>query len=219
MTKADAYTMSTEERQLPRYKCHKEVGALKIVKIEQEQTPTFDGPVCRGSMALGTGCGRCESCRWEAQHGTTPKWWITVADEGYGPIIVDAAYIQKHNPQPGGYYIVYPDGYKSFSPAQAFEEGYTLITADEPIALTSETARAFAVLRQAMHDDPEYAWSWHCNIAMASVDEGRTHFQANRAAARFMQNCFGIDITKSPQWASMGFPATETVDVSDQTRT
>jgi len=28
---------------------------------------------------------------------------------------------------PGDYYVVYEDGYKSISPAKAFEEGYTLI--------------------------------------------------------------------------------------------
>jgi len=33
----------------------------------------------------------------------------------------------KHKPEVGGYYVVYADGYKSFSPAQAFEEGYTRV--------------------------------------------------------------------------------------------
>ena len=28
-------------------------------------------------------------------------------------------------PEVGGYYVVYEDGYKSFSPAGAFESGYT----------------------------------------------------------------------------------------------
>jgi hypothetical protein len=32
----------------------------------------------------------------------------------------------KHKPQVGGYYVVYEDGYTSFSPAKAFEDGYTL---------------------------------------------------------------------------------------------
>lgn len=43
------------------------------------------------------------------------------------PILVDDAYLAKHNPQPGGYYVVYDDGYASYSPAQAFESGYTRI--------------------------------------------------------------------------------------------
>lgn len=34
-------------------------------------------------------------------------------------------YVAKHKPEVGGYYVVYEDGYKSFSPAGAFESGYT----------------------------------------------------------------------------------------------
>ena len=37
--------------------------------------------------------------------------------------------MKRHQPQVGGYYVVYaPDGYASFSPADVFEEGYTLVT-------------------------------------------------------------------------------------------
>ncbi len=36
-------------------------------------------------------------------------------------------FIERHSPQPGGYYVVYEDGYKSFSPAEPFEKGYTRI--------------------------------------------------------------------------------------------
>lgn len=52
---------------------------------------------------------------------------ITPDDDGYAAFDVDDAYISKHQPQAGGYYVVYEDGYKSFSPAQPFEEGYTLL--------------------------------------------------------------------------------------------
>lgn len=51
---------------------------------------------------------------------------ITPAEEGYAPFSVDIAYVSKHVPEVGGYYVVYDDGYKSFSPAEAFEAGYTL---------------------------------------------------------------------------------------------
>ena len=47
-------------------------------------------------------------------------------DKGFAPIRVDAVFIEKHEPEIGGYYIVYKDGYQSFSPADAFESGYTL---------------------------------------------------------------------------------------------
>jgi hypothetical protein len=87
--------------ELPRYRCHKEVWALKIksiVNIPKDQG--YDGHV--GAM-------------------------IVPDDPHYGSFGVDLAYIMKHQPQPGGYYVVYKDGYKSFSPAEAFEEGYSRV--------------------------------------------------------------------------------------------
>ena len=33
----------------------------------------------------------------------------------------------RFKPEVGGYYVVYDDGYSSFSPAKAFEEGYSRI--------------------------------------------------------------------------------------------
>ena len=39
-------------------------------------------------------------------------------------IEVDDAWVIKHNPQLGGYIVLYKDGYISYSPAKAFEEGY-----------------------------------------------------------------------------------------------
>jgi hypothetical protein len=41
--------------------------------------------------------------------------------------VVSKEYIDKHDPQLGGYYVMYADGYESYSPAEAFEEGYTEI--------------------------------------------------------------------------------------------
>ena len=94
--------MSEVDREMPRYKCHKEVWALKIAKIESTHSITETGESATGMM-------------------------IFPADEGYAPFSVDEEYVTKHHPRPGGYYVVYADGYKSFSPAPAFEEGYTRI--------------------------------------------------------------------------------------------
>ncbi|MCX6845050.1 MAG: hypothetical protein NTU84_00535 [Verrucomicrobia bacterium] len=47
-------------------------------------------------------------------------------EDPYLPIHVTHDYVHKHKPEVGGYYVVYADGYKSYSPAKAFEEGYTL---------------------------------------------------------------------------------------------
>ena len=60
---------------------------------------------------------------------TTGGALLLVAGDGSDNIEVNRAYLLKHEPQPGGYFVRYPDGYESFSPAQAFEEGYTAVDA------------------------------------------------------------------------------------------
>jgi hypothetical protein len=82
----------------PRYRCHKEVHALKIVKIE----PVRD----QDDIVVG--------------YEITPE-----EGEQYPSFRVALGYVNKHNPQVGGYYVLYEDGYQSWSPAKAFEDGYT----------------------------------------------------------------------------------------------
>jgi hypothetical protein len=91
-------------REMPRYQCHKQVWALKIAKLDLDLT-----------LAVAE------------DRETTGGAWITPSDDGYGKFHVDAGYMRKHKPQEGGYYVVYEDGYKSYSPSEAFESGYTLI--------------------------------------------------------------------------------------------
>lgn len=78
--------------EMPKYKCHKVVHALKIKEV------FLENPVR-----------------------------LSFEDKRYAPITLWDDDFNKHQPKPGGYYVVYEDGYKSFSPAKAFEEGYTLI--------------------------------------------------------------------------------------------
>ncbi len=80
--------------EVPRYRCHKEVWALKIKHVSIDA---------------------------DGNYSVVPE------NETYAPIAVSRDYVKKHNPTSGGYYVVYKDGYKSFSPAAAFEEGYTRI--------------------------------------------------------------------------------------------
>jgi hypothetical protein len=84
---------SSPQAEMPRYKCHKIVHALKIAdKID----------------VLPDGDVR-----------------LHVADGGFAPVTVPKAVVSRYFPQPGDYYVVYDDGYKSISPQKAFEEGYT----------------------------------------------------------------------------------------------
>lgn len=79
----------TAQMEMPRYKCHKEVWALKIKAV--------DGLV------------------------------ITPEDKRYSPFTVEPDWMQRNNCVAGGYYVVDKDGYKSFSPAEAFEDGYSTV--------------------------------------------------------------------------------------------
>ncbi len=88
---------------LPLYLCHKKVRATKIIKLEPAAGDRPAGP------------------NDETDGGAI----ITPAEVGFGRIRVDRDYVKKHSPTVGGYYVIYEDGYKSFSPAKAFEEGYT----------------------------------------------------------------------------------------------
>lgn len=97
-------------RELPRYKCHKEVWALKIKSIRILR------PTIQQLQDL-----------LDDKTGEIVGAIITPEDDSYAPFEVPKAYVDKHEPKPGGYYVVYEDGYKSFSPAEAFESGYTLI--------------------------------------------------------------------------------------------
>jgi hypothetical protein len=84
--------------ELPRYKCHKEVWALKIKDIIR--FPEDD------------------------KEGNPGGAQLFPEETPYAPFPVDHEYMEKHKPQIGGYYVVYKVGYKSFSPADAFEDGY-----------------------------------------------------------------------------------------------
>jgi hypothetical protein len=57
----------------------------------------------------------------------------------------------------------------------------------------NDTPRIMRELTEVIRTDPEYAWSWHCNIAIAFQDEGGEWEASNRAAARFMRSLFGVE--------------------------
>lgn len=91
-------------QEMPRYKCHKVVQALKIAIV----APLIDDLPSEAPSYVD---------------GAT----ITPYEKGFAPFEVSQEYLDKHKPQADGYYVVYEDGYESYSPAQAFEAGYTLI--------------------------------------------------------------------------------------------
>src|SRR5262245_23988923 len=116
MTDARANMDTGASTPLPRYQCHKKVWALKIKSFEVRRRATIeeldkilnqDKPTPDSEMFGGV---------------------IVPEDTGFSAFPVSEEYVRKHNPQAGGYWVQYEDGYQSFSPAAAFESGYTLIS-------------------------------------------------------------------------------------------
>ena len=100
--------MSSAE--MSRYKCHKEVWALKIKDVVCHAHP--DPAVSIDEFAKTD----------QFQGGN-----FIFENERYAPRPFSADFYRKHRPESGGYFVVYKDGYESFSPAEAFEDGYTLV--------------------------------------------------------------------------------------------
>lgn len=62
------------------------------------------------------------------------------------------------------------------------------------------TTEAMKQFTKSMQEDDDYAWSWHCNLAMSAQDNGVDHKAANKSAALFMKWCFNVDMTKHPHY-------------------
>lgn len=52
---------------------------------------------------------------------------IEPEEPGFEPFRVKLSYMHKHEPAVGGYWVYYDGNYQSYSPAGAFESGYTRI--------------------------------------------------------------------------------------------
>jgi hypothetical protein len=57
---------------------------------------------------------------------------------------------------------------------------------------SSKIERAMNTLSEAFKNDPDYAHSWHCNIACMAMDAGASHEVANEGASRFMKLAFDV---------------------------
>lgn len=88
----------------PKYKCHKVVSAFKILRVGDGQLSFSEG--------------------------NHPIWNLWPVDHDLDPVEVSAAWMEKNKVDAGGYYVLYEDGYASFSPAKAFEDGYTKVKQD-----------------------------------------------------------------------------------------
>lgn len=66
--------------------------------------------------------------------------------------------------------------------------------------MSKEIKSVFCALKEKLEEDADYAWSWHCNIAMPCYDQGVDHKLANKCAAAVMLAIFGIDTSKTEKY-------------------
>jgi hypothetical protein len=85
---------------MPRYRCQKDVWALKIQSVETN-LPTIE-----------------ELEKTLAGNDDAPGGFLKFEDPGYGVRAVSTDYMRKHKPVAGGYFVVYKDGYESFMSAR-----------------------------------------------------------------------------------------------------
>lgn len=58
---------------------------------------------------------------------------------------------------------------------------------------TPDNQTPFEFIKHRCKSDPEYAWSWHCNITMPIYDSGIHLASANHAAAAVMRSLFDVE--------------------------
>lgn len=102
---------------LPQYVCHRVVRAAKIVDIYRNS-----------SMPV-------------AEKGA---WRITVLNpESSTPrqvLEMDGRWVAQHQPQIGGYVVVFLDGHVSFTPADVFEHAYSKVEPEPERTIRSRSA-------------------------------------------------------------------------------
>lgn len=151
--------------QMPQYQCHKKVWALKIKEIIHKELPKWKDATCKGSFAFGSACGMCERCTWEREHGPEMRVCIVPEESHLAPVLVGREYLAKHKPQVGGYYVVYEDGYVSYSPAAAFESGYTILD-------NLQMARISYVTEDGLHHTDEIRLTAHPVVSVEHLRVG-----------------------------------------------
>jgi hypothetical protein len=122
------------------------------------------------------------------------------------PIEVSESWFNKHYPVAEGYLVRYADGYLSFSPAKAFEEGYTAVDAYPTPAETLTTGQpkitGYRNLSQdeisLMNDIKALGGKIDGHIAMV-----RSHLRTQAAEVKTSEEQVRIDFAEPMRWLAM----------------
>lgn len=134
----------TPQIEMPRYRSHKTVWALKIATVV--------------------------SCGTDTTTDENPIVELHFEDQNYAPRRINLC--GKPTPEAGWYMVQYKEGYISFSPAKQFEEGNALITAEAeanfPVKMTDLIALSMKVAEHA--PDLEICPDATIKSAIATID-------------------------------------------------
>lgn len=113
---------------LPSYQQTKIIHGAKILEIVYLglwYQLTLDTNELRGMITQRENPDKFDQ-EWFAKYQPGGKHY----NETCHKIKVDFTWHDKHKPQVGGYFVLYPDGYQSYSPAEPFEAGNKLMHID-----------------------------------------------------------------------------------------
>lgn len=96
-----------QAKPLPQYQGMKQVRALKIKEV-----------ICHAHQDPAVSVAEfAKTAAFQGAH-------LMPEDTSYFPIAVDADWFRKHNPEKGGYLVIFEDDYATYSSAEAFARGY-----------------------------------------------------------------------------------------------
>lgn len=168
--------MNSEEKQLakpfdknllPRWKSHKIVNAAQVKRILIKMTcGSSKGEMYYPGDSPGVSIDTIrvrivnEFKLWHPTHTTAVLEFETASVE------VSLSFLMGHEVKMGGYYVIYSNGYVSYSPPEAFEEGYSLHRELNPLHFGRTTVLAFKEITDVIH---HHDGSWE--ITMSDVTE------------------------------------------------
>lgn len=106
--------------------------------------------------------------------------------------VVDRSLASRHIPSEGDYLVIYADGYQSFSPGQAFEEGYSPVPG-VPSAYRKMTGLSFSEALDALRKGDHIAragWNGK-DMWLVLIDPGNAMHHSS-AGIYDMQPCIGM---------------------------
>lgn len=157
--------MSTSQS-LPLYQCHKQVRAVKIKEVLKHAHPD----------------PKADDAAFESSPAFQGAHLIPI-DERLLPIAVDEDWYRKHSPQSGGYYVVYEDGYTSYSPAAAFESGYSPVLAMAQQNSRIESAGAMVGASASISGQQRISHREELERLLVSGASAQVAHEPNKAAA------------------------------------